>query len=954
GEDTYYFDVVVIDGAGNRSDTPTGNGKTSTKYDITNPVLGVVSVSAYTNAVPVPISYSSATDNLSGVATYRMYYKQGAGGSWTDMGMNLDPSGGVANFTVPGNQEGTYYLALRAVDSAGNDTGVPVGNGSASFVFDVTRPLNLSSVTITPPYVNDSSLPVQVSYTGAGDALSGLDYVRLWYRKGLAGIWTDTGLTLSTANGTFNFTPSAGEGLYYLLVQPVDRAGNGRYVSGNGDGTTVYDNSPPVVGSVNSPDYASGAGVSVGYTSASDGSEGSGVLSYRLWYKLESGGSWTEYGVSLNVSGGNITFAPPGGTNGRYYFDLRACDNAGNCSAVPAGNGQDSSLYDTVLPVNGVASSPTYSKWPVVVNYSGASDALSGLDFVRLYYKRGSGSWTATSLTSSSGSGNFSYTGTQDGTYYFAVVARDKAGNTGSLPTGNGDTSTIVDTVLPTVGSINVVSATRTVPIAVTYTGCLDNVGGSGLDVVKLWYKLGDGGVWTDSGLSSSSGSGTFNFGGVTVDGQYYFGLEVIDKAVNSTGAPTGNGLGSVLVDRTAPILGVLSVSSPTNVVPISVNYSGCADTGVGLSVVKLWYKYGSGGEWTDSGLSSASGSGIFNFTSVVGDGTYYLGLQAVDGLGNDTGVPVGNGLGFVLVDRAGPEVTVEPLTVTERQPELRGTVSDLSGVVELKVQVGGYEVQVRAVDVLGQVGIDGTIDELFVDVEDPWVTVDRLVTNDVTPVLTGEMGPAHAGLEVVRVTVSVGSYVNTAELDTVSGVWQMWVPVELAEGVYDVVAEVEDSGENVSWDTTANELEIDLSPPEIEVIGPEPAETSGEAVRYGVRYIGVKEAWLSESDVELLVRNGNASADISVVQLTKDSEAEYEIVLNNIEGHGEVALHIQPGTAVDSAGNYAPEYVGEYALTVHTETGLSAIGGYGYGLLIVLIGLFGIVVMLHPVRQER
>ncbi|MGC8739686.1 MAG: hypothetical protein ACP5UA_13725, partial [Candidatus Hydrogenedens sp.] len=89
-------------------------------------------------------------------------------------------------------------------------------------------------------------------------------------------------------------------------------------------------------------------------------------------------------------------------------------------------------------------------------------------------------------------------------------------------------------------------------------------------------------------------------------------------------------------------------------------------------------------------------------------------------------------------------------------------------------------------------------------------------------------------------------------------------------------------------------------------------------------------------------------------VQLTKDSEAEYEIVLNNIEGHGEVALHIQPGTAVDSAGNYAPEYVGEYALTVHTETGLSAIGGYGYILLIVLIGLFGIVVMLHPVRQER
>ncbi|HOQ33427.1 MAG TPA: hypothetical protein PLA12_13090, partial [Candidatus Hydrogenedens sp.] len=178
-------------------------------------------------------------------------------------------------------------------------------------------------------------------------------------------------------------------------MQPVDRAGNGRYVSGNGDGTTVYDNTSPVVGTVNTPDYASGAGVSVGYTAASDGSEGSGVQSYRLWYKLESG-SWTEYNVALNAAGGNITFAPPGGTNGRYYFDLRACDAAGNCSAMPSGNGQDNTLFDTAPPTNGTASSPAYSKWPVLVNYSGASDALSGLDFVRLYYKRGTGTWTAT------------------------------------------------------------------------------------------------------------------------------------------------------------------------------------------------------------------------------------------------------------------------------------------------------------------------------------------------------------------------------------------------------------------------------------------------------------------------------------------------------------------------------------------------------------------------------
>jgi hypothetical protein len=81
---------------------------------------------------------------------------------------------------------------------------------------------------------------------------------------------------------------------------------------------------------------------------------------------------------------------------------------------------------------------------------------------------------------------------------------------------------------------------TRVVPISVAYSGCLDNVGGSGLSAVKLWYKRGGGGVWTDSGLSSAVGSGTFNFTGVTTDDRYYFGLQVIDTAGNDTGAPTG------------------------------------------------------------------------------------------------------------------------------------------------------------------------------------------------------------------------------------------------------------------------------------------------------------------------------------------------------------------------------------------------------------------------------
>jgi hypothetical protein len=166
----------------------------------------------------------------------------------------------------------------------------------------------------------------------------------------------------------------------------------------------------------------------------------------------------------------------------------------------------------------------------------------------------------------------------------------------------------------------------------------------------------------------------------------------VIDRAGNDTGAPTGSGLGSVIVDRQAPTVGTIEVNSPTNVVPIEVNYSGCSDAGSGIDAVKLWYKYGDSGVWTDSGLSNAAGNGTFDFAGVAADGMYYFGLQVIDKAGNDTGVPTGNGLGSVLVDREPPVVTVEIQTVTDRNPELRGTVEDISDIVAMKVRVGGHE----------------------------------------------------------------------------------------------------------------------------------------------------------------------------------------------------------------------------------------------------------------------
>ncbi len=84
------------------------------------------------------------------------------------------------NFEVPNNIEGTYYLALRAADAAGNDTGVPTGNGTASFMFDVTRP-GLPGETVSPNCANNSALPFHISYSGASDAGSGSGWTMFGY-----------------------------------------------------------------------------------------------------------------------------------------------------------------------------------------------------------------------------------------------------------------------------------------------------------------------------------------------------------------------------------------------------------------------------------------------------------------------------------------------------------------------------------------------------------------------------------------------------------------------------------------------------------------------------------------------------------------------------------------------------------------------------------------------------
>ncbi|HOK10394.1 MAG TPA: Ig-like domain-containing protein, partial [Candidatus Hydrogenedens sp.] len=112
---------------------------------------------------------------------------------------------------------------------------------------------------------------------------------------------------------------------------------------------------------------------------------------------------------------------------------------------------------------------------------------------------------------------------------------------------------------------------------------------------------------------------------------------------------------GGIKIDT--PTISTVTSPATANTTPITINYTGAADTSSGVNKVELWYKKETGGTWTYSGLSSTSApNGSFNFTP-VSEGTYYFDVVVEDGAGNRSSSPTGNGGTSTIYDITVPTV---------------------------------------------------------------------------------------------------------------------------------------------------------------------------------------------------------------------------------------------------------------------------------------------------------
>jgi len=671
----YAFAMVATDNAGNSSATPSGAGDDSIIYDTVAPNPGIASVTPdYTN-VHWTVEYSSANDptggvTVSGLNQVTLWYSY-EGGPWIDSGLTSTGSNGSFAFVPPGDLDGLYAFALTATDNATNASTTPTGSGDDSVVYDTVAP-NPGVASVVPDVTN---MAFTVEYTGANDptggvTVSGLDTVSLWYSYE-GGPWTDSGLTSTGGSGSFNFNPPGGlNGEYAFAVSAVDNATNASATpSGPGDDTVIYDTVSPNPGVASVvPDYTNML-FNVDFTGAFDPTGGvtvSGLNEVELWYSYE-GGPWTPSGFTSTAGSGSFAFVPPGNLEGEYAFALVATDNATNSSTTPPTTADDSVIYDLTAPDPGTADIPAaFSFGSFAVNYGVADDPSvgggtpSGFAGLALWYSYNGGPWVPSGLSSTTPNGSFVFNPTDgDGTYSVQLVAIDNAGNVSATPSGTGDDTVTVVSDPSDLGVADSPPYDNTEPtIPVTYMDVPPT-----LPNVSLWYSY-EGGPWTDSGLTTTGTSGSFNFFPPgNLEGAYHFGIVSNDGAGTFTPVPTGTGDTTTIYDLTDPIPGTADVTLDVTNSAFTVTYTGgndpiTAGTPSGLAEVQLWYSV-DGGPWQNSGLTSPGASGSFFFDPPGGtNGVYSFALVGVDNAGNVSNTPTLPGDDTITYDTIPPAIT--------------------------------------------------------------------------------------------------------------------------------------------------------------------------------------------------------------------------------------------------------------------------------------------------------
>jgi hypothetical protein len=211
-----------------------------------------------------------------------------------------------------------------------------------------------------------------------------------------------------------------------------------------------------------------------------------------------------------------------------FLNDPRAVDMA-------ASNTQTFVMVDSDAPTSTAGALPAYeTTLSFTVSYTASDGNGQGLGNITLYFRKdGSGGWVPYATQPAGNGGLFVFTASGDGTYEFATIADDLAGNVEPGPSAN-ETWTIVDTTRPG-------SSVSSLPTWTTTQSFLVSWGPDGgvTDVASYTVQFNRGLGWTNWLVGVTVTSGTFTASQPW--GVYEFRSIATDRAGTVEVAPATN-----------------------------------------------------------------------------------------------------------------------------------------------------------------------------------------------------------------------------------------------------------------------------------------------------------------------------------------------------------------------------------------------------------------------------
>jgi hypothetical protein len=486
----------------------------------------------------------------------------------------------------------------------------------------------------------------------------------------------------------------------------------------------------------------------------------------------------TSLGATTASGDGSWSILSAGLSDGAHGLTAVATDAAGNTSLSSAAL---NITVDTVAPtvevnIQFVSDSTPEIQGTVSENDAGLEITVAGQTIAAT--NNANGTWTLADNASTS---------IVDGTYNVWATATDLAGNLGTDT--NVDELTI-DTVAPATPSTPDLVWSSDTGISTTDDFTADStptLAGSADpgSVVEIFDDA------TSLGLVTTDVGGAWLFTAPSLgDGIHTLTAVATDPSGNVSAASPSL---TITVDTAAALVTVDSLVTNDS----SPELTGTVDENSAVVRVKV-----AGQSYTATNNTDGTWTLADDVLAGIADGTYDVSVTATDAAEN---VGADTTASELEIDTMAPIVSVDELVTNDTTPELTGSVDDAIAVVSVTVAgqthsatnngdgtwtlasgvlsvvaEGIYDVSVAASDVVGNVGVDGTSDELLVDTTTPVAPsgIDLVASSDTgisnTDNITADNTPVIVGFAEPNSEVYVyssGSFINQTQANA-SGAW--------------------------------------------------------------------------------------------------------------------------------------------------------------------------------------